>query len=139
MEAATPENPRAFRLPLRKLTMSERRIMASKFGVNWDAVEVDMADAVPMPEDPDNPTEAEQRAATKAFVRIVGPNEKFALLYIAVKREIPTATEAEIVRHADAGDWVLDLSQDPDPVVEAADPEVASAAPLPPPISNETS
>lgn len=134
----TTDEPRAFRLPLRTMTMSERRIMASKFGVNWDAVELDMADSVPQPEDPENPTEAEKRAAAKAFVRIVGPNERFALLYLAVKRELPTTSEAEIERRADAGEWVLDLTPEAQPVA-AADPEVAGDGPLPPPSSSETS
>lgn len=130
---ATTDDPRAFRLPLRSITMSERRIMASKFGVNWDAVEIDLGD-IPQPVDRDDPTDDEKKAIAKAFVRIIGPNEKFALLYLAVKRQMPAATEAEIAKRADAGEWALDISGDPDP-------EVSTSDPLPPPAqtSNETS
>lgn len=127
--------PRVFRLPLRSITMSERRIMASKFAVNWDLVEIDLGD-IPQPADRDNPTDAEKRAVAKAFVRIIGPNERFALLYIAVKRELPAASEPEIAKRADAGEWVLDLGG---PAEEA---EVSSDGPLPPPpasTSNEIS
>lgn len=107
---------RTFKLPLRSITMSERRIMVTKFGVNWDAVEVDLSE-IPQPVDRENPTEDEKRAAAKAFTRIVGPIEKFALLYIAVKRQLPTATEKEIETHADAGTWALDISPESDEVV----------------------
>lgn len=121
----TADSPRIFSIPVRSITMSERRIMASKFGVNWDAVEVDLAD-IPRPEDPENPTDAEKLAAAKAFTRIVGPNERFALLYIAVKRELPQATEREMEAKADAGEWVLSLSG-------GGEAEEDGAAPLPPP------
>jgi hypothetical protein len=128
----TEQVPRVFALPLRSLTMSERRIMASKFAVNWDAIEVDLAD-IPRPEDPDDPTQEERIAAAKAFTRAVGPNERFALLYIAVKREIPSASEKQIADAADAGDWVLSFDK--------ATPEevTADADPLPPPSSSTTS
>jgi 5'-deoxynucleotidase YfbR-like HD superfamily hydrolase len=116
---------RAFAIPFRSITMSERRLMASKFGVNWDAIEVDMTD-IPRPVDSDNPTEAEQIAAAKAFTKLVGPNERFALLFVAVKRQIPTATEAMILEHADAGDWVLQFSAD-------EGEEAGGSDPLPPP------
>lgn len=128
----TTEPPRVFALPFRSLTMSERRIMASKFGVNWDAIEVDLAD-IPRPDDPDNPTQPERIAAAKAFTRAVGPNERFALMYIAVKREIPTATEKQIADRADAGEWVLSFDQAPPEEV------TADADPLPPPTSSTTS
>lgn len=133
METTTTDEPRAFPLRLRSLTMTERRIMASKFAVNWDAVELDMSE-VPQPEDREHPTDAEKLAIAKAFVRIIGPNEQFALLFTAVKRQLPAATEAEIARRADAGEWVLDLS-------EADKTEVPAADPLPPPptTSNESS
>lgn len=130
MDTTEPE-ARVFALPLRSLTMSERRIMASKFAVNWDAIEVDLAD-IPRPDDPDNPTQEERIAAAKAFTRTVGPNERFALLYIAVKREIPTASEKQIADRADAGDWVLSFDK-------ATEEVTADADPLPPPTSSTTS
>lgn len=129
MEDAT--EPRVFPIPLQSITMSERRLMASKFGVNWDAIEVELAD-MPRPEDPDNPTDAEKLAAAKVFTRIVGPNEKFALLFIAVKRKQPTTSEAEIVKRVDAGEWSISLSDESD------DGEVP-AGPLPAPSATTSS
>lgn len=120
-----------FSIPLASITMSERRLMATKFGVNWDAVEVELAD-IPKPEDPDDPTAAEKLAAAKVFTRIVGPNEKFALLYVAVKRKKPAATEAEIVKRVDAGEWAISLAAE-------SDDEVADTAPLPAPSATTSS
>lgn len=121
----TPAEPRAFNIPLRSLTMSERRQLVSKFGINWDVVEINLAD-MPRPADIDNPTDDEKKAIAKVFHAVIGPIEKFALLYLAVKRELPHVTEAEVERRADAGEWVLDLSSDDKDEVVAADP-------LPPP------
>lgn len=125
MTTTEPER-RAFRIPLQSVSMSERRILASKFGINFDVLQVDLA-GIPKPEDPDNPTEAEQMAMYREFSRVVGPNEKFALLYLGVKRQIPTASVAQVEEKADAGEWVLDLSDEP------SDDEVAAGVPLPPP------
>jgi hypothetical protein len=122
--------PRAFRLPLRSITMSERRLMVTKFGINWDVVEINLAD-IPRPADPEDPTEDEKIAAAKVFHQVIGPIEKFALLYLAVKRELPAAKEADIERHADAGEWVLDMST-------ATDDEAVAADPLPPPATATT-
>ena len=128
----TTETPRAFALPFDSITMTERRMMASKFGVNWDAVEVDLAD-MPRPVDPDEPTQDEKMAIARVFTRAVGPNERFALLFCAVKRREPTATEAQILAKADTGEWVLSLSDD-------AEQEVAADAdPLPAPTPSVTS
>lgn len=122
----TTETPRVFALPFNSITMTERRMMASKFGVNWDAVEVELAD-MPSVADPAEPTQAEKIAIARVFTRAVGPNERFALLFCAVKRREPAATEAQILANADTGDWVLSLSDD-------AEQEVASDAdPLPAP------
>lgn len=120
MEQSTEE--REFRLGL-DLPMSERRILASKFGVNWDSIEIDLSE-VPKPEDPGNPTDAEKIALARAFTRIIGPNERFGLLYLAVKRQMPATSMAEIERKADAGVWTLALGDD------AED----SGAPLDPPL-----
>lgn len=120
--------PRAFPIPFQSITMSERRIMASKFGVNWDAIEVEMSD-IPRPADQANPTDDEAVAAAKVFTRLVGPNERFALLFIAVKRQIPTATEASILEHADRGEYVLRFTPDDDTAEEAGlDPLPAPSA-----------
>lgn len=126
----TEAEPRVFPIPLNSITMSERRLMASKFAVNWDAVEVELAD-VPQPADRDDPTQEEKLAAAKVFTRIVGPNEKFALLFVAVKRQLPAASEAEIVKHVDAGEWILSLSADDD--------EEADESPLPAPSTTTSS
>lgn len=127
----TEAEPRVFPIPLNSITMSERRLMASKFAVNWDAVEVELAD-VPQPADRDDPTQEEKLAAAKVFTRIVGPNEKFALLFIAVKRKQPTTSEAEIVKRVDAGEWSISLSDESD------DGEV-TAGPLPAPSATTSS
>lgn len=129
---ATEETPRVFPLPFDSITMSERRIMASKFGVNWDAVELDLSD-IPRPEDPENATDDEKKAVAKGFTRVIGPNERFAMLFIAVKRQIPTASEAQIEQHADAGDWVLGLGTDD------SDGDGPLGEELPPPTSSSTS
>ena len=122
--------PRVFALPFKSITMSERRLMVTKFGVNWDAVEVEMVD-IPKPADADNPTQSEQIAAAKVFTRIVGPVEKFALLYIAVKREEPAATEAKIEAKADSGEWVLSFTDPLD--------DVEGGVPLAPPNATTSS
>ena len=109
--------------------MSERRLMVTKFAVNWDAIEVDLA-GIPQPDDPENPTDDEKLAAARAFTRIVGPIERFALLFLAVKRELPAATMSEIERRADAGEWALDVSPDSD--------EGSTTDPLPPPTTAES-
>ena len=119
--------PRAFHIPIGSIKMSERRLMVSKFGINWDLVETQLAD---IPRLDDDPTDAEKIALAQAFARVVGPNERFALLYLAVKREMPTASERDIENHADEGDWVLDISP-------PAESEVSSSDPLPPPPSVE--
>lgn len=123
--------PRVFHIPFRSITMSERRLMATRFGVNWDAVEIDLVD-VPRPDDPDNPTDAEKIAAAKAFSRIVGPNEKFALAFVAARRELPSVAVSEVERRFDAGDWALSFGGDVDD--EGDDP-----APLPPPTGTTSS
>lgn len=102
---------RTFTLPIGSLTMSERRIMASKFGVNWDAIEVDLTE-MPRHENPDELSEDDKREIARFFTRIIGPNERFALLYVAVKRVLPAATEAEIERRADAEEWLLALGEE---------------------------
>lgn len=131
----TPDvSPRAFRIPLKSLTMSERRILASKFGINWDVIEIDMSD-IPAPADPDNPTTEEQKRIVREFMRLVGPNEQYALLYLAVKRELPHVTEAEIERHADAGEWMLDMSPER---ADQSDESEDGAGPLPPPPNSST-
>lgn len=127
MTITVPE-PRGFRIPLQSVTMSERRILASKFGINFDVMQVDLA-GIPQPEDAANPTAEEERAMYREFSRVIGPNEKFGLLYLAVKRKIPTASVADVEKHADSGEWVLDLSDEP------AD-EVAADVPLPPPATS---
>ena len=126
METIT-EDPRPFALPFGSINMTERRIMASKFGVNWDAIEVDLSD-IPKPEDPENATDDEKVAVAKAFTRIIGPNERFAMLFTAVKRQIPTATEAEISKRADSGEWVLSIGDDAEEVAGEGDPLPAPTA-----------
>ena len=129
----TTETPRAFALPFDSITMTERRMMASKFGVNWDAVEVELAD-MPRPVDPDEPTQEEKMAIARVITRAVGPNERFALMWCAVKRQEPTATEAQILANMDTGEWVLSTSD------ETAEQEVAAHAdPLPAPTPSVTS
>jgi len=124
---ATTDSPRAFALPFGSINMTERRIMAKLFGVNWDAIEVDLSD-IPKPEDPDDVTDAEKVAVAKAFTRIIGPNERFAMLFTAVKRQLPTSTEAEIAKRADSGEWVLSVGDDEE-VAAGADPLPAPTAP----------
>jgi hypothetical protein len=126
MSDAEATGPRVFPIPFKTITMSERRMMASQFGINWDALEVDLVD-IPKPADVDNPTDAEKIAAAKVFSRIVGPNEKFALLYIAVKRQLPAASMAEIEQRADSGEWILSFNSDEENADEVA------AVPLAPP------
>ena len=122
----TDGEEREFRLPL-DLPMSERRVLASKFGVNWDSIEIDLSE-IPKPEDPDNPTDTEKVALARALTRIIGPNERFGLLYLAVKRQIPSATMAEIERNVDLGKWTLALG----------DASEDAAAPLAPPATGQT-
>lgn len=132
MTTPAPLDPRAFPIPFKSITMSERRLMASKFGINWDAIEAEMAD-IPRPDDQQNPTDAELIAAAKSFTKIVGPNERFALLFIAVKRQIPTATEAAMLAHADAGEWVLSFTEDTEDTGEVV------GVPLPKPPAGSSS
>lgn len=122
--------PRVFPIPFHTITMSERRLMATKFGVNWDAIEVELSE-LPRPADIDHPTDEEAIAAAKAFTRLVGPNERFALMFIAVKRELPAATEAEMLQRADAGEWAISFTADTE--------EDATGSPLPAPTSSTSS
>jgi len=124
---ATADSPRAFSFPFGSINMTERRIMAKLFGVNWDAIEIDLAE-IPKPEDPDDITYAEKVALAKALTKVIGPNERFAMLFTAVKRQLPASTEAEILKRADAGEWALSLG-DEEEVAEEAAPLPAPTAP----------
>lgn len=131
----TPIEPRVFVLPFQSITMSERRMMATKFAINWDAIEVEMSD-IPRPADEANPTDEEAVAAAKVFTRLVGPNERFALLYVAVKRQLPAESEASILEHADRGEYVLAFTAPDDDDVTG---EGAGLDPLPAPSATTSS